>query len=884
MHTARLLLLAALAGLFCLAGPAGASHAVTGTPVVTRLMLPTSDLVFDPLSNRLYASVPSGAGTFGNRVVALDPASGGVVASAFVGSEPGKLAVSADGQYLYVALDGAAAVRRVALPSLTPGLQFALGSTASNGPLFVEDLEVSPDDAGVLAVSRRNVGFSQRHEGVAIYDDGVKLPDETSRFGISNVIEFGSSASRLYGYNSEISEFGFRRMTVGPSGVSSVDATRGLIPNPGDIEFDAGRIYATTGRVIDPEGLSVLGTFPFPSAGPVEPDTAHGRVFELSGATLGEYDPSTFTLRQSYPVAGISGTPASLVGIGGSDLAFRTSADQVFLVHFRDAADTTPPTLSLPGDLAVDATGSAGAAVTYTASATDDVDGALPASCVPGSGSVFPIGRSRVVCTATDHAGNAAAGSFAVTVSGPQPTVVQVGLATNDLAYDPFSQKLYASTPAGDVVAIDPASGGVTGSAPVGGAAGKLALSADGTSLYVALTGASAVRRVSLPSLKPGLAFALGSDPFAGPYEVQDMEVLPTDPGAVAVSRTRAGVSPRHGGVAIYEEGVKLPNQTPDHTGSNVIEFGASASRLYGQNTETSEFGFRRMAVDADGVTVQDVTQQLINGSPDIEFDAGRIYATGGRTIDPEARTLLATFPFGSNGLIEPDTAHGKLFHLNGGTLSEFDSSTFTLRQLYVISGISGTPSSLVQMARSDLAFRTSANQVFLVHFPASGDVTSPVLSLPGDLTVDATRRLGVRVSYTASATDETDGAVPVTCSRASDSRFPIGTRIVTCSATDVAGNVAVGAFRVRVLGADEQITSLLADVQTLTNEALRQSLGAMLADAAAALDSDLASRACSKLQQFLREVRLRSGSKIPASTASEWIVDAKRIRAVIGC
>jgi hypothetical protein len=59
------------------------------------------------------------------------------------------------------------------------------------------------------------------------------------------------------------------------------------------------------------------------------------------------------------------------------------------------------------------------------------------------------------------------------------------------------------------------------------------------------------VRRVALPSLTAGLRFQLGRDPFSGPFYVDDMEVLPADPAAVAVSRRNLGLSPRHEGVAI---------------------------------------------------------------------------------------------------------------------------------------------------------------------------------------------------------------------------------------------------------------------------------------------------------------------------------------------
>jgi hypothetical protein len=54
--------------------------------------------------------------------------------------------------------------------------------------------------------------------------------------------------------------------------------------------------------------------------------------------------------------------------------------------------------------------------VTYSASATDLVDGTVVPSCSPASGSTFGFGTTTVTCTATDAAGNTASEDFAVTV------------------------------------------------------------------------------------------------------------------------------------------------------------------------------------------------------------------------------------------------------------------------------------------------------------------------------------------------------------------------------------------------------------------------------------------------------------------------------------
>jgi hypothetical protein len=54
--------------------------------------------------------------------------------------------------------------------------------------------------------------------------------------------------------------------------------------------------------------------------------------------------------------------------------------------------------------------------VVYTATAKDDVDGAVPVTCRPASGTRFNVGRTRVRCAATDTSGNESTATFAVTV------------------------------------------------------------------------------------------------------------------------------------------------------------------------------------------------------------------------------------------------------------------------------------------------------------------------------------------------------------------------------------------------------------------------------------------------------------------------------------
>ncbi len=78
--------------------------------------------------------------------------------------------------------------------------------------------------------------------------------------------------------------------------------------------------------------------------------------------------------------------------------------------------DKTAPTLVVSADLVVEATGSSGAEVSFTSSATDIADSTVVAVCTPASGASFSLGTTLVTCTATDASGNSSAKSFNVTV------------------------------------------------------------------------------------------------------------------------------------------------------------------------------------------------------------------------------------------------------------------------------------------------------------------------------------------------------------------------------------------------------------------------------------------------------------------------------------
>jgi hypothetical protein len=208
-----------------------------------------------------------------------------------------------------------------------------------------------------------------------------------------------------------------------------------------------------------------------------------------------------------------------------------------------------------------------------------------------------------------------------------------VALRHNALEFDAQRGVYYASVPGAAVgsgnriATIDPASGAVTHSLPVGSEPNAMAIAADGASIYVGLDGSGEVVRLALPGFAEMGRVRLPSSSFYGQFMAETLATSPVDANVFAVALARPGVSPKHGGVALVRAMQLQPRQSQDHTGSNLIVFGADGQSVYGYNNETTEFGLRRLEVLADGLVERQV----------ISFGGG-FYQ---RTIDRMGERLL---------------------------------------------------------------------------------------------------------------------------------------------------------------------------------------------------------------------------------------------------
>ncbi len=747
--------------------------------------LQTADIEYDPISGLIYASLTNYLGApYENAVVPIDPATGLVGNPISVAPGLSQEAIADDGSYLYVLANNAAEFRRVHLPDGTVDLRVLAGAS---------QIKTVPGQP-------RSLALVPNPTGVVVYDDAVPRPVSLSWY---DHIEFFAT-NLLVGFWGNMVPNWTARLVLSTNGVA-VNSGQADYLVDGTMKADAGLIYTSAGSIIDPMILTRIHSIN--ASGPVAPDHTVKRVFFLTGSgptlVLRAFDSESLLELGSLAVTNVAGTANKLIRCGADRLAFRTSGGQVFILRTSQVPGGPPADLGLtqsanpdpvlvgsnllytltvtnngpnaatnvsitdtlpPSAQFVSVSATSGTVSNYGSAVTCRLDslasgGSVSVSIVVTPGLLTTLTNvASVASSSTDPAlaNNSSTLTTAVAyLAGPNSTK-EIELSARDMVYDPVSRRIYASGAGllggagSSIFPINPENGVIEAPIWVGDNPGKVAVSDDGHYLHAGLNGASAIRRVDLFTRTADLQFSIGTN-----VDVEDMVALPGSPTAIAVARMWTQGTPIHAGVVIFDSGSPRPNQTPGHTGSNVIEPGADGSVLYGYRNEDTESGFRRMAVDANGVTITDVTLGLIaTYTADIHYRAGRIYTTSGQVIDPVALSAIGTFsnipPY---SLVTTDPTGQLAFYLcqegSAWALRCYSTATFTLQSSLTITNVVGTPASLMPCGADRLAFLTSGGQVFVIRDSA---IPSADLVLSGSLAtnqvmVDETLDLQLTVS-----------------------------------------------------------------------------------------------------------------------------------------
>ena len=463
------------------------------------LPMVNNSMVYNPTNGLLYISVPSSAGpAYGNSVVSVDPQTGAIGTPIRVGAEPNKLAVTDDGKFLWVALDGAAAVRRVDLSTGAVGQPFGFGGNGGiyQSPATVTAMVALPGSDSSVVVSTNG----EYTPAVGIYDNGVfrGTPSTTYNFSAYSALQADGSRSEIYAAVGS----SYAVYTYSASGLTQkTTASNGTYTNysPADLQITGSRAYTDVGKVYDSESGALLGTFyqsgTTVASGATTADTTLGKAFVLDSATqygsinqiqifnLSDFNPNTSSVIP-ISVAQTSTSLSTMVRWGTNGLAFRAS-DGIYSVHSNLVKDASTSNADLGVAVTAPSSATTGTNTTYTATVTNNGPSAatnltlqatlpLTGSIVSATSSTGSCSTSNgVVCNLAGLASGANATISIVvvqTTAGNGTVTVQVSGSENDPAAG-NNQGSATVTVTGSAYSLVPSVGAVSPSAIQTGAA-----------------------------------------------------------------------------------------------------------------------------------------------------------------------------------------------------------------------------------------------------------------------------------------------------------------------------------------------------------------------------------------------------------------------------
>ncbi len=332
--------------------------------------------------------------------------------------------------------------------------------------------------------------------------------------------------------------------------------------------------------------------------------------------------------------------------------------------------------------------------------------------------------------------GNITSSATAISVQAVSAALRQLLQNTNSMVISPQSGLIWASVPSiggtygNQVVEINPATGAVVGGIFAGSEPGPLALSSDGSTLFVGLSGADAIQQILTAGPSLGTQFALAAPQFSNVNApAGQIVVQPGSTSNIAVSR----VSNFNSGAEFYLSGAVAPNTLSNST-AYALAF-VSPSELF---AATNYSGLLDVSADSKGLT-QLSSLNLLNSTNTVSltYDSGRVYVSDGSVLDAVAKTRIGSFDLSivsnqSSSAISfvVDGVNHRVFFLTVNyysgpyILSAFDTRTFLPVGSVNIPAVFGTSlnsvpdPNLVRFGAKGLAFRTATSIYFLDHAP----------------------------------------------------------------------------------------------------------------------------------------------------------------------
>ncbi len=692
-------------------------------------------LAVDPArGNVLYTSGPAATAGFGNTLVQLNPATGDLAASAFIGSDPRAVAVTDDGAFAYVGLWSSSQIVQYDLANGLVVRSFTLAGDGYPWNSYTYqpyDVEAVPGYPEMVMVSQD--ATQSTYSTVNLYLNGV--------FIAGNDHEYQSLAASgregvVYAYENYSSGYAFGTLTA--TATTLTNATSAASPFSGyyvTIEADGDLIVSSSGVVADGRTLTGRGRLALPttvSKWTVAADAGARRIYAAEqGQGVFVFDALTLQQTTRITLPTLSSAIAEIKRWGANGLALRLENGVVMLFAHPDIAPSSPPAEvgiafeASDGELQAGvqreftvtvANAGPNAAVNVRALVSAPADfrlqnvqaGGAPVESTINSFSVsfgdIPSGSSRTI-------------RFMLSTNRIGPGLLTAGVLTesqdvvpeNDSAELPVSA-LYADAPnslhsldlyavdmvahptlpylylctgkdghptlANRVLELDARTGRILRTFPAGQNPRYLAITNDGQFLYVALADANKVLRIKLADFSLALTINLPGLVY-GNYPATDIVTLPGQPEAIAVALS-------YYGVYVFDGAIPRSNHTGVYDGSR-IEMGETPDVLYAYNDYTSGFEFTRLSVAASGLT--ELSSKSVFSGYNIDFvgSDGLALSSNGYLVNGADLSLRGNLSGMSADYGKPalEAARQRAYAVVGSTLRSYDTVQLTnVRQL----------------------------------------------------------------------------------------------------------------------------------------------------------------------------------------------------------
>ncbi|MBE7496237.1 MAG: S8 family serine peptidase [Verrucomicrobiaceae bacterium] len=551
---------------------------------------------------------------------------------------------------------------------------------------------------------------------------------------------------------------------------------------------------------------------------------------------------------------------ASSPGLLSGSASVTVADDEVASLVFGFIPSPQTPGLPFyPGIQALDVDGRLAAGYNGTATVTALVNG-VPDGTFGNKTASFYQGSSAdgfsVSAITSSYVLRVVAGAVTGTsnVFSTESSHVQtVSVTANELAYDPVTNRVYASTSNGTVVPIHPGTGATDAPITVGtGVVGQIEASTSGGVLYAVVSNRTQIVKVDLVSRTVGTPFSFGVDMFGSALTVADFAILPNDINTIGVVLNHAsGTVDR---VAVYTNGVKRPTVIPYNSSSSSnpvnalqITAGGAANRFYASNgvTNASSATLYLLDVGAGGVSLnrsylEPGTLTNLTASGDLlADDTGRVFDaesgnSRGRIGDGTLASVFLDHTTGRACQIMYNTFGLSVFELNG--FSEAGRTAITVAgPVNDTNHYPALPSRIVKSGARGVAYRAAGSVVLVKSYflpdPAISEPDLAVQQIIAPVTPEAGRPMSfnmlVRNNGNAAAanvvltSDWTAGAVYLGGSTTQGVVTQDGTRLTVSLGSLAAGETATVCLQMTAASITNKATLISSTAESFTQNNL---------------------------------------------------------------